>query len=259
MQDNDQQEMRRPAFGTRQLQRAFTLVELMAVLVVMLVLMGLAVPLFNKLAVGSGVDAGARIVSAQLRLARQHAITKRKKIAVIMPGPNATTVDPKYRYSCLRPAIVTGSGGAYTFEEWVENAEWTFLPLNATIMEADNDIGIKDDTTYTKLPQESHLGADNKGVFTTVSGTVAPKLDLTKIGAPTSGASNIRAVVFGPTGKTLGYTPAWVTIGDSTFDGSSWIVREAATLAKNKSCSNQLSIVLDTYTGRAVMKQPQEY
>jgi len=68
------------------LRRHFTMVELMVVIVIVSIILAFSVPAFQKLAVGSGVDAAARMLSSQLSLARAEAISRRQCIAVIMPG-----------------------------------------------------------------------------------------------------------------------------------------------------------------------------
>jgi hypothetical protein len=129
------------------------------------------------------------------------------------------------------------------FDRWVENTTWSFLPTGASIMEADDDIGIKSGSTYQATPVDDTY-------------SVVKNVPLSPIG---SGTADVRAVIFAPTGKVLQTAPAWVTIGEAVFSGGNWIVKKPASDAKNKSCANQVSIVADAYTGRAIYKYPADY
>ena len=237
------------AMRPRVQSRCFTLTELMVVLLIMAILLAVAIPAFEKLTTGTGVDAAGRMVSAQLRLARQYAITQRAKIAIIMPGPAATGLTEKYRYSCLRAAIVTGGSSPFTFSEWVQNTTWSFIPIGASIMEADDDKGIKNAGSLSKTPNDDGY-------------TKCSSVDMTKLVAGYTG-TNIRCMVFAPTGRVLGAS-RYATIGDATFTGGSWAIRNPVESGeplydKNRSCANQVTIEVDTYTGRAVMETPDEY
>jgi prepilin-type N-terminal cleavage/methylation domain-containing protein len=63
----------------------FTLIELLTVLVIMTILMAVATPVILHSIADSQFEASARYVSKTLMLARQEAIVKRKKIAVLFP------------------------------------------------------------------------------------------------------------------------------------------------------------------------------
>ena len=78
--------------------RFFTLVELLVVVAIMGVIIAVGLPAFEKLTIGSGVDAAARQLSAQLRLARQYAISNRCKVAIVMPS-SETGIADMYRYT----------------------------------------------------------------------------------------------------------------------------------------------------------------
>ncbi len=222
-------------------RRDFSLPEILAVMVIAGILLGIAVGGFRRLAVGSSVDVGTRTVVSQLRLARQLAVVHRKKIALIMPGPNVS-IDSKYRFSAMRIAVVTGSGSTYVWKEWLDGTSWVFMPPSASIMEADGDAGIQNADGYSRIPSD-----DN---FTTVN-----LVPLQQLGGGV--ADNVRAAVFSSTGKLQGYTN-WVTIGEATFTGD-WVIRNSANLSTNKSAANQVSIKIDKFTGNTSVKSPSEY
>ena len=108
----------------------FTMVELIVVLVIMAVLLRLAVPVFDKMVMGSNVDIGARLVASQLRLARQYAITKREYVAVMLPEKTFDSTDSiagskEYRASSIRTCICDSSG---EFDRYINGTQWHFLP-----------------------------------------------------------------------------------------------------------------------------------
>ena len=72
---------RRTSFRCRR-RTAFTLIELMAVMTIMIVLASFAGPAFTSLAVGSRLTRAGQLVADQLYLARQEAVTKNRDVQV---------------------------------------------------------------------------------------------------------------------------------------------------------------------------------
>ncbi|MEI8078757.1 MAG: GspH/FimT family pseudopilin [bacterium] len=167
----------------------FTLIELLVVVAIMGVIIAVSLPAFEKLTIGSGVDATARQLNAQLRLARQYAISNRCKVAVVMPqdGINASSC-----YACFRSAAKKGSANY----AWIANTNWTFLPTGAAIYAV------------------------------TGGQTVSNSMDLTKIGGGAT-VSSLRAVIFKSTGALDGNpaVPVTVTIREAVRSGTNWIQR----------------------------------
>ena len=228
----------------------FTLIELLVVVAIMGVIIAVGLPAFEKLTIGSGVDAAVRQVSAQLRLARQYAISNRCKVAVIMPTQE---VAGNARWACFRPAVVSGTT-PFKFVRWVDGTTWTFLPVGSSIMEADDDVGIQSGGSYTVLGDDAYQKV----------GVASNEVNLDKLGGSTT-AKNVRAVVFSSTGRLAGMsTSLYVTVGEAINNGTvgsagTWIIRNPANAAKNKSASNQLTITINPYTGRTVTSDPSEY
>lgn len=236
----------------RRPERFFTLIELLVVVAIMGVIIAVGLPAFEKLTIGSGVDAAVRQVSAQLRLARQYAISNRCKVALIMPTKE---VAGNARWACFRPAVVSGPASPFKFERWVDGTAWTFLPVGSSIMEADDDVGIQSGGSYAVLGDDVHQKV----------GVASNEVDLDKIGGDT-GVTGVRAVVFTSTGRLAGTStpPLYVTIGEAINNGAkntdgNWIIRNPANAAKNKSAANQLTITINPYTGRTVTSDPSEY
>ena len=230
-------------------KRRFTLIELLAVTVVVVIVIAIAIPAFTKITTGSGVDTAARTAVAQLRLGRQQAVTQRVKIAVIMPRAEGTVLS-QYQYSCVRMAVVTGNGSPYTFSKWVDNSEWNFLPPGSSIMESDADEGIANGIgVFCRDPVEN-------------STRVVDGVDLTKISSAAGATNGVRAAIFLANGRMSAEASGLhVTVGEAIFQGGTWVVKDVETDAarKNKSCRNQMCIDLDYYTGRCVMKRPDQY
>ena len=231
--------------------RNFTMFELLAVLVIVFIIMAMMVPAFNKLTSGMGVDTAGRTVVAKLRLARQYAITQRTRVAVIMPRAEGGKMMSQYQYSCVRIALVTGTGSPYTFDKWMDNSKWSFLPPGTAIMEADVDEGVANGVdAWQKDPAEN-------------GGQAVDDVNLSKIETGSAGlVDGVRAIVFLPTGKMSGGAPGrYVTIGEAVFTGGSWVINNQDTnvSTKNQSCMNQVSIECDYYTGRAIYRTPEEY
>ncbi len=233
------------SFAAANPQRGFTLIEMMLVIVIVGVLLAITLPLLQKLTLGSGANAGITMMASELRLARRYALTKRKRIAVILPGPNATSANVTNRYGCIRLAYVNEKNppNLYQFDSWLEDSQWSFMPNGISIMECDDDVGIANGASFTKEP------ADNN--FTKIDG-----VPLTSIGGNVQ--DGIRVVVFSSTGKVLG-SSRYVTVGEAAFTGTVWIIRKPENKPKNKSTANQVTIEMDLYTGNFTTKNPTEY
>ena len=166
-------------------RRAFTIVELLAVMLIMVIIMGIAIPAFDKLTMGSGVSASARVIGSQLRLTRQHAITQREHVALLLPTTNLADV-PESAYTAFRPCIV--DGGTLAFSSWIENTQWEFVPVGTVIAQVDDTGG---------------LGTNNPAQIVTDVPDGA-------------GTVSVRAVIFRPTGRIHGSFQQFVTLAEGS-------------------------------------------
>lgn len=223
----------------------FSLVELVVVISIAAALMVIALPAFNSMVAGAGVPAGARNSATLFSLGRSYAMAKRRHVAIIMPGPEASNgMRMEDNYRVLRLAYVDYDGTDLDFDEWVEDSSWLYMPKGIAVMEADADVGIQDSTTYHKIPQENNM--------TEVNGV--------NLGGPLGGnlsVNNVRAIVFTPTGKVRGDS-LFVTIGEAIHTGS-WVVVNPADTPTNKSAANQMTLELNRFTGTVTFLDPEDY
>ena len=189
----------------------FSLIELLAVIVIALILIGITIPAFNTLTKGQNVEAAARTIGSQLKAVRAYAITKREYIALIIPA--TASIPANYLKKSYRSCIVSSS---YVFEEWVPGEKWEFLPTSAAILDVTNSPGYTD------------------GAFS--SAKTVTGVNFSDIGGGSS--VDAKAIVFTPTGKCAGVRK-YVVIGDAVVleDGVS-------------STANQINITIDLYSGR---------
>ena len=138
--------------------RQFTLIELLLVIGIMILIMGLTVPSFRRMASGNAVNASARMLAGQLNLARAAAIAEQRYIAIIMPGCKFKKPNPagessgnssdEYHFRSFRVGVVepTSTPNEFQLVEWYPGANWSFLPVGAVIAEV-NDSALSDSRT----------------------------------------------------------------------------------------------------------------
>jgi hypothetical protein len=169
------------------------MIEVLVVVGLMIVLMMMSVPAFEKLAAVGGVDGAARMVTGELRLARQYAISKRKYVAVVMP--DAPGLGEGTCYAGLAAYEADAEGGPYS---QVPNSSWEFMPVGAIIAEADADRGV----------------APTPGTPTPNGGTTI-----------TIGAQNARAVVFRPTGALTVTSAVYITVAEGFYTNAAVMIK----------------------------------
>ena len=216
----------------------------MVVIVIIAIILGITAPAFQRLATGNAVDSAARMVSSQLSLARAEAVSRRQYIAVIMPGGTFvqdTANDSNiYRYQSFRAAIVEASAtaGQYTFVQWIEGTDWTFLPTGALIVEADDDV---DELTATapRVPVGSgSTWTIGDGISHQVDDDTSPAKIFDVV---TVTNSDVRAVVFKPNGRCA--SRIYVT----AMEG---VVTTPAGVIERANQSNIRVMEINAYTGQ---------
>ncbi len=201
------------------INKPFTLVELMVVIAIIAIIMGLSVPAFRKITVGSGVDAASRMLSSQLMLARAEAIARRKCVAVIIPGQHFNKgADDRnnYHYSSFRSAFVTeDSGNTFKFVEWVPGTQWTFLPTGAVIeiletsgsskpiaLDTSGTEAVPNSSSYDIPDDSSDKGVGCDSECTSVKDD-ASNSNYMVDSSNANSTNGIRAIVFKPNGRCV--------------------------------------------------------
>ncbi len=225
-------------------RHAYTLIELIIVIVVALIVISMTVATYQKIVTGKQVDAGVAAVGANLMRARQLAIAERRQTALLLPGPNVGIADAK-RYSAFRVAYVywDESKSAYIWDTWPEDSKWEFTGAGAAIMEADQDVGIYSGG-WQKIPIDDSF-------------EVVDDVDLEGLGG-TTGVNDVRAIIFSKTGK-LSHAATYVTVGEAVFTGGTWIIKRRAATSTNDSSSNQITIEVNRFTGSIRYISPDNY
>ena len=120
--------------GRRSASQPFSLIELLVVMGVMVILLGLAAPAFNKIALGSGPPAAVRQISSTLRQARQLAIAQRTYVAVIFPDDQNDFSDSNDKpFQSLH--VCTKYQDSAPRYKFAEGTKWIYLPQGAVLEE----------------------------------------------------------------------------------------------------------------------------
>lgn len=203
-------------------RKNFTLVEILVVLGLMAVLLFIALPSFEKLAKGHGVELAARNLASKLGQARGYAITNRQYVAVLMPNTGLTN-DYIYKGYKLCVVATTTTANQFTFKRWLPSEKWEFTPNGTAV----NDIN-----------SSAHAAGSDSTWGTAILDNV-DGVKLTEIGV--ANIDNVRAIVFKPTGKMAVTGNRYIAVSESSYNGT-------ALIPTNK--KNWLEITIDQFTGR---------
>ncbi|NLF18750.1 MAG: hypothetical protein GX595_16075 [Lentisphaerae bacterium] len=206
--------------------RPFTLIELLTVMLIAGIMLAITVPVVVKITSGSSVEAASRMIGAQLRLARQEAIVKRRRVAILFPANEAVGVPEEARFLGFRACYVDDND---EWTAWVENTVWTYVPVGAVIAEVDDDNGIQWTGSAPQQPRD-----DTTKIVKNVDGTMA---------------NESRAVIFRPTGRVGLQFSVSIVEGAVIPSGGTATVQ-----AKNR--DNWIDVRANQYTGRVSFVRP---
>jgi len=220
--------------------KRYTLVELLIVIGIMAVLMGIALPAFTKMAKGNGITVAERNLSAKINGARSYAITNRVYVALIFITSDSNAPD-KLRYVSYRPAIVTFSGGNYTFKKWIDSENWESMP-GGTVYGGEKG-------TATPIP----VGANFSSTYASsasaagTTGTTVLACDFQDVNGATSATSIsiINCLVFKPFGNTASAAEFTMWIWEATLPSVGSSVQPVVT-----NSSNFVKLTVNPFTGK---------
>jgi prepilin-type N-terminal cleavage/methylation domain-containing protein len=123
--------------GVSRKNAAFTLLEMMAVIVVVLILMAFAIPTINSLR-STALQVAARQVSSTMQLARQYAINERVPVRFIFAVTNSGGV-VRDELVCRAYTVVKANinGDSGLVDDWEALEDWTFLPQGVIFSDQD--------------------------------------------------------------------------------------------------------------------------
>lgn len=133
------------------LRCGFTMIELLAVLMLMLILGGISIAAFNGLTAGAATSGGARTLQSAVKLARQYAITRRIPVAVLLADADLCEDYPTFNPGSDTTPLL---GRAYAIFDLRNNQylkAWTPLPQGTVFLNGDpSDVGVS-------LPRGRHI------------------------------------------------------------------------------------------------------
>lgn len=125
----------------RRIRRNFTLIELLAVMLLMGALTLMMLPAFNQIIRGNKVDQMTAELALGLEQAQARAVSSRRHVALVLPnqqnlwsGSDEKEAIFPYSYGGFRLAYVEPSGSNWKFIRWVPDSEWRNAPSGAMLV-----------------------------------------------------------------------------------------------------------------------------
>ena len=153
---------------------AFTLIEMLTVLVIIGLMLGIGIPAVTNLMKSSGLNSATRQVSNALNWARQYAITHRTKTRVVFPcnvtGITYTNLAPWHQSYAV---VEIGTTINYL-------SKWERLPVGTVFMDANNNASVGSPPSVDILgpPASLPFPSTNSG-----SSATLPYIEFTPTGA----------------------------------------------------------------------------
>ncbi len=228
--------------------QGFTLIEMMAVMIIAAVLTALAVPAFKALTTGSSVGETSSILKNSLDVAQSRAISHRQYVAAVIDhkGQRTHANDMQAIRICLLSVEMddaTGTIEEYHFKEWMPESSWQELSHGASIL------GVAQTRSSLKAFTEGNSISSTLGNLPSLK--KVPKDD-----TASSGTMTCPAIIFTAYGGT--YEPSsetWFMVGEASLS-------DGKMLYKNKADSgepaNFLQIKLNPFTGRTKVMSVEE-
>ncbi len=226
--------------------KAFTLVEVLLVLVISSFLMLITVSSYSEMMKGQGVNIATRNIARKLILARSHAINYRQTVAILIPqqGFPSSGLPSSYYHRSYRACIVGQNGSNYYFKRWISGEGWEYTPTGVAIFEVDGSSGVA--LSDGKLaPQNINPTLVSP---TPLPGTPPNKgVDCSDIGGD-SAVTNFAAIVFKPSGKSLGVR--YIDIGEGVYSPGT-----ISLTVTNPAPGAYTTVQINQHTGRVSYEQ----
>ncbi|MDQ3620966.1 MAG: hypothetical protein M3463_00530 [Verrucomicrobiota bacterium] len=204
---------------------AFTLIELLAVIAVMLVMTGLLAAAFTGIGKGSALTAAGNNVSNLALLARQNSLAKNAMTALLILGSSGTAED--YRALALYEIVPHADGTPVRAADWTQLGRWETLPSGVVV----------DDCTFA--PSSTAM--------------TPPLATLTYKGSP---VASYQYVVFLPSGSLLRVEPARVRLVQGFREPGRETVSYTGARAANGEPANYYDISIISANGRVKVDRP---
>ena len=229
--------------------RNFTLIELLAVMLLMGVVLLMALPAFNRMFRGNKVEQMTSNLKLGLEQAQAEAVSSRRYVALVLPTKLSTWTDSSAKltvypfcYGGYRLAFVTkDSSDNWQFIRWVPSREWTNAPNGAMLV----DIRTSDPTEKegdTITPSKPLSNTYGTSLFT-LSNVRLSYYDAATSAYKFETISSVAdcAIIFSPYGNMVNTSDLWLVVEEAILSGST--VAYPVT-------TNWLMLGINKFTGR---------
>ena len=231
------------------IRRNFTLIELMAVMLLMGVLMVMMLPAFNRMIRGNKVDQVTSNLKLGLEQAQARAVSSRRPVALVLPtkqnnwtGSIKQSVYP-FCYGGYRLAYVEADGSDWKFTRWVPDSEWKNAPDGAMLVEvmisSNSDYGAAEGAELSTSVKNLNPLSDDLSNLVTVKNVKLPDPDdsnkLTDIGS-------VGGLVFSPYGGLKSDNDVRLAVAEAVPSGAKVFYPSGLT--------NWLMLSINKFTGR---------
>ncbi len=210
----------------RRATTAFTLIEMLTVIVIVGIILAVGIPALTSLMKSGGMNAATRQVANSLTLARQYAITKRTNVRVVFPYSDTTgggtNLAPLYQSYTV--VAINGTTPNYI-------SKWEHLPLGTVFMDINAGVG--------SPPCLDNLGTANFPFPTNTNAALGP-----------GNSATLAFIEFRPTGAAR--NPGAFTITEGHVSG----VKVTPTSKSGSTLANVVTVSVDNVVGRIQVTRP---
>lgn len=231
------------------IRRNFTLIELMAVMLLMGVLMVMMLPAFNRMIRGNKVDQATSNLKLGLEQAQARAVSSRRPVALVLPTKQSdwttdadTRVVYPFCYGGYRLAYVEADGADWKFVRWVPDSEWKGAPDGAMLVR----VLVSSDADYDTIKEGDGIGSALSDPTDATGGKFSSLMTVkqVKVGGNTV---NVGGLVFSPYGGLKSDKDMRLAVAEAVPSGSSVVYPTKDSSGKPV---NWLMLSINKFTGR---------